>query len=73
MKITDKLYKETIISLKGENRTDIIHELLDHLVGYNYLEHHVNSLVSLYSYAGGEKKSGLPPISFIIYIRRSCS
>ena len=39
MKITDKLYKETIVSLKGENRTDIIHELLDHLVNYNYLDH----------------------------------
>ena len=38
MKITDKLNKETIIFLDGETRSDIIKELLDHLVEINYLE-----------------------------------
>ena len=38
MKITDKLNKETIIFLNRENRSDIIKELLDHLVEINYLE-----------------------------------
>ena len=38
MKITDKLNKQTIIFLNRENRSDIIKELLDHLVEINYLE-----------------------------------
>tara|TARA_B100001123_G_scaffold437347_1_gene569332 strand:- start:364 stop:837 length:474 start_codon:yes stop_codon:yes gene_type:complete len=38
MKITDKLHKSTIIQLKGNDRSTIIHELLDHLVYNNYLE-----------------------------------
>ena len=38
MKITDKLNKDTIIFLNGETRSDIIKELLDHLVEVDYLE-----------------------------------
>ena len=38
MKITDKLNKETIIFLENDNRSDVIKELLDHLVNFNYLE-----------------------------------
>tara|TARA_B100001250_G_C19638994_1_gene717332 strand:+ start:81 stop:554 length:474 start_codon:yes stop_codon:yes gene_type:complete len=38
MKITDKLNKETIIFLNQESRSNIIKELLDQLVTYNYLE-----------------------------------
>ena len=38
MKITDKLNKDTIIFLERETRSDIIKELLDHLVDFEYLE-----------------------------------
>ena len=38
MEITDKLNKETIIFLERDSRSDIIQELLDHLVNFNYLE-----------------------------------
>ena len=38
MKITDKLNKDTIIFLESDTRSDIIKELLDHLVDFKYLE-----------------------------------
>ena len=38
MKITDKLNKDTIIFLERDTRSDIIKELLNHLVDFNYLE-----------------------------------
>lgn len=41
MRITDKLHKETITKLTGNNKSDIIQELLDYLVDFNYLKRSV--------------------------------
>ncbi|MBU4086392.1 MAG: hypothetical protein KKB21_02325 [Nanoarchaeota archaeon] len=44
---------------------DVASGLLIYELGYNYLESHAKSLLSLYSYAGGSKEStDIPPMSF---------
>ncbi|MFH1711400.1 MAG: hypothetical protein ABH840_03750 [Nanoarchaeota archaeon] len=44
---------------------DVASGLLIYELGYNYLESHAKSLLSLYSYAGGSKERlDLPPMSF---------
>ena len=47
MKISDILNEKTIVTpLKGKNRSEVIHELLNHLVDLNYL----NASMKLFSF-----------------------
>ena len=54
MKLSDKINtKTTISSLKSTCKTDVIHELLDHITNLNYL----TSSLKLFSYLDDNKKN----------------
>ena len=52
MKLSDKLEKNTILySLHSQNKTDVLHELLDHFISLRYL----TSCVKLFEYLKDEE------------------
>jgi hypothetical protein len=71
---TEINFKEQIFTFEEFEQTvlinfnelyDTISALVIYELSYNYLENHAKSLISLYSYAGGEKRErSLPPFHF---------
>ena len=54
MKLSDKLEKNTILySLHSQNKTDVLHELLDHFCDIDYLK----TAVKLFSYLDSKSKT----------------